>query len=70
MLGDTGSNLIGAIAGVWLLTTLGHDGRLIALAVVAALTVYGEFRSISAGDRAASAAPSSRLARQGAVSKR
>jgi UDP-GlcNAc:undecaprenyl-phosphate/decaprenyl-phosphate GlcNAc-1-phosphate transferase len=48
MLGDTGSNLIGAIAGVWLLTTLGGDGRLVALAAVAALTVYGELRSISA----------------------
>ena len=48
MLGDTGSNLIGAIAGVWLLTTLGGDGRLIALALVVALTIYGELRSISA----------------------
>ncbi|HWC07860.1 MAG TPA: hypothetical protein VG458_02295, partial [Solirubrobacterales bacterium] len=48
MLGDTGSNLIGAIAGVWLLTTLGGDGRLIALAVVLAITIYGELRSISA----------------------
>lgn len=48
MLGDTGSNLIGAIAGVWLLTVLGSDGRLVALAVVLALTVYGEIRSISA----------------------
>lgn len=48
MLGDTGSNLIGAIAGVWLLTTLGADGRLVALAIVLALTVYGEIRSISA----------------------
>jgi UDP-GlcNAc:undecaprenyl-phosphate/decaprenyl-phosphate GlcNAc-1-phosphate transferase len=48
MLGDTGSNLIGAVAGVWLLTTLGGDGRLVALAVVLALTVYGEIRSISA----------------------
>ena len=48
MLGDTGSNLIGAIAGVWLLTVLGADGRLVALAVVLALTVYGELRSISA----------------------
>ena len=47
MLGDTGSNLIGAIAGVWLLSTLGEDGRLIALAIVAALTIYGELRSIS-----------------------
>ncbi len=48
MLGDTGSNLIGAIAGVWLLTTLGGSGRLIALALVAALTIFGELRSISA----------------------
>jgi hypothetical protein len=48
MLGDTGSNLIGAIAGVWLLTVLGDDARLIALGVVAILTVYGELRSISA----------------------
>jgi UDP-GlcNAc:undecaprenyl-phosphate GlcNAc-1-phosphate transferase len=47
MLGDTGSNLIGAIAGVWLLTTLGADARLVALAVVLALTIYGEMRSIS-----------------------
>jgi UDP-GlcNAc:undecaprenyl-phosphate/decaprenyl-phosphate GlcNAc-1-phosphate transferase len=47
MLGDTGSNLVGAIGGVWLLTTLDETGRLIALAVVAALTVYGEYRSIS-----------------------
>jgi UDP-GlcNAc:undecaprenyl-phosphate GlcNAc-1-phosphate transferase len=48
MLGDTGSNLVGAIGGVWLLTTLGGTGRLIALVIVAAVTVYGEFRSISA----------------------
>ncbi len=47
MLGDTGSNLVGAIAGVWLLTTLGGTGRLIALAALVALTVYGELRSIS-----------------------
>jgi len=47
MLGDTGSNLIGAVAGVWLLTVLGQNGRLPALAVVLALTIYGELRSIS-----------------------
>ncbi|HXV05415.1 MAG TPA: hypothetical protein VFP23_05865 [Solirubrobacterales bacterium] len=47
MLGDTGSNLLGAIAGVWLLTTLSGNGRLLALAAVLALTVYGELRSIS-----------------------
>jgi UDP-GlcNAc:undecaprenyl-phosphate/decaprenyl-phosphate GlcNAc-1-phosphate transferase len=48
MLGDTGSNLIGAIAGVWLLTVLSPDARLAALAIVLALTIYGEIRSISA----------------------
>jgi UDP-GlcNAc:undecaprenyl-phosphate GlcNAc-1-phosphate transferase len=48
MLGDTGSNLLGAVAGVWLLTSLGADARLVALAVVLALTIYGELRSISA----------------------
>jgi hypothetical protein len=48
MLGDTGSNLLGAIGGVWLLTTLGPDARLVALAVVTGLTIYGELRSISA----------------------
>jgi UDP-GlcNAc:undecaprenyl-phosphate/decaprenyl-phosphate GlcNAc-1-phosphate transferase len=47
MLGDTGSNLVGAIAGVWLLTTLDDSGRLVALALLAALTVFGELRSIS-----------------------
>jgi UDP-GlcNAc:undecaprenyl-phosphate/decaprenyl-phosphate GlcNAc-1-phosphate transferase len=48
LLGDTGSNLIGALAGVSLLETLGDPGRLIALGVIAALNLYGEFRSISA----------------------
>lgn len=48
MLGDTGSNLVGAVAGVWLLTTLGPDARLVALAAVGGLTIYGELRSISA----------------------
>jgi UDP-GlcNAc:undecaprenyl-phosphate GlcNAc-1-phosphate transferase len=48
MLGDTGSNLAGAVAGIWLLTTLDETGRLIALAVVTAITVYAEFRSLGA----------------------
>jgi hypothetical protein len=47
MLGDTGSNLIGALAGISLLVTLDGEGRWLALAVVGALTIYGEFRSIS-----------------------
>jgi hypothetical protein len=48
MLGDTGSNLIGGLAGLWIVLTLGTAGQAIALAVVLALTIYGEFRSISA----------------------
>ena len=47
MLGDTGSNLAGAVAGVALLVSLDDPGRLVALAVVLGLTVFGEFRSIS-----------------------
>ena len=48
MLGDAGANLAGAIAGVALFAALGTDARLVALIIVALLTVYGEFRSISA----------------------
>lgn len=48
MLGDTGSNVVGAVAGLWLLLTLDVTGQAIALALVAVATVYGEFRSISA----------------------
>ena len=47
MLGDAGSNLVGALAGVSLLVTLDDPARLIVLGVVVALTIYGEFRSIS-----------------------
>ena len=47
MLGDTGSNLVGSLAGISLLVVLSEDARLIALAIVAALNLYGEFRSIS-----------------------
>jgi len=47
MLGDTGSNLVGALAGISLLVTLGDTGRLVALGAVVALNLYGEFRSIS-----------------------
>jgi UDP-GlcNAc:undecaprenyl-phosphate/decaprenyl-phosphate GlcNAc-1-phosphate transferase len=46
MLGDTGSNVVGALAGIWLILTLGDTGRLIALAVILAITIYGEFRSL------------------------
>jgi UDP-GlcNAc:undecaprenyl-phosphate/decaprenyl-phosphate GlcNAc-1-phosphate transferase len=48
MLGDTGSNAIGAVAGLWLVLTLSTTGQAIALAVMTVVTVYGEFRSIAA----------------------
>ncbi len=48
MLGDTGSNAIGAVAGLWLVLTLSTTGQAIALGLMAVATVYGEFRSISA----------------------
>jgi UDP-GlcNAc:undecaprenyl-phosphate/decaprenyl-phosphate GlcNAc-1-phosphate transferase len=48
MLGDTGSNAIGAVAGLWLVATLSTTGQVIALAVMVLVNVYGEFRSISA----------------------
>lgn len=48
MLGDTGANLLGALAGLWLVMTLSGTGQLVALALLAAITLYGELRSISA----------------------
>ncbi len=48
MLGDAGSNALGAVAGLWLVATLSLTGQAIALGLMAVLTVYGEFRSISA----------------------
>jgi UDP-GlcNAc:undecaprenyl-phosphate GlcNAc-1-phosphate transferase len=48
MLGDTGANLLGALAGLWLVLTLSGTGQLIALGLLAAVTVLGELRSISA----------------------
>jgi UDP-GlcNAc:undecaprenyl-phosphate GlcNAc-1-phosphate transferase len=48
MLGDTGSGAIGAMAGVWLVVTLSTAGQAVALGIMALVTVYGEFRSISA----------------------
>jgi UDP-GlcNAc:undecaprenyl-phosphate GlcNAc-1-phosphate transferase len=47
MLGDTGANLIGALAGLWLVLSLSGTGQLIALILLAAITLYGEVRSIS-----------------------
>jgi UDP-GlcNAc:undecaprenyl-phosphate GlcNAc-1-phosphate transferase len=48
MLGDTGSNVLGAVAGLWLIVALGPKGEAIALGVLTLFTLYGEFRSISA----------------------
>jgi UDP-GlcNAc:undecaprenyl-phosphate GlcNAc-1-phosphate transferase len=48
MLGDTGANLLGALAGLWLVLTLSGTGQAVALALLLLITVYGEFRSISA----------------------
>jgi hypothetical protein len=47
MLGDSGASLLGALAGLWLVTTLGLAGIGFALAALVALTLYGEVRSIS-----------------------
>lgn len=46
MLGDTGSNVLGALAGIWLVVSLDETGRIVALAVIALITAYGEFRSL------------------------
>jgi UDP-GlcNAc:undecaprenyl-phosphate/decaprenyl-phosphate GlcNAc-1-phosphate transferase len=47
MLGDSGASLVGALAGLWLVLTLSGLGQLVALALLAAVSVYGEVRSIS-----------------------
>ncbi|HEY3020296.1 MAG TPA: hypothetical protein VGJ32_08890 [Solirubrobacteraceae bacterium] len=48
MLGDTGSNLVGALAGLWLVLTLSTLGLAIATGVLMIVTAYGELRSLSA----------------------
>jgi UDP-N-acetylmuramyl pentapeptide phosphotransferase/UDP-N-acetylglucosamine-1-phosphate transferase len=47
MLGDTGSNVVGALAGLWIVLTLGSGEQVVALVVLAIINIYGEFRSIS-----------------------
>src|ERR1039458_4509085 len=47
MLGDTGANLLGALAGLWLVLVLSGTGQLVALFLLLAVTLYGELRSIS-----------------------
>lgn len=48
MLGDTGSNLLGALAGLWLVLSLSTIGQAIALGLLVLITIYGELRSITA----------------------
>jgi UDP-N-acetylmuramyl pentapeptide phosphotransferase/UDP-N-acetylglucosamine-1-phosphate transferase len=48
MLGDTGSNLVGALAGLWLVLTLSTTGLVVSALVLLGITAYGEFRSLNA----------------------
>ena len=47
MLGDAGSNVVGAMAGIWIVLTLDTTEQLVALAILVLLNIYGEFRSLS-----------------------
>jgi UDP-GlcNAc:undecaprenyl-phosphate GlcNAc-1-phosphate transferase len=47
MLGDSGASLIGAAIGVLLVTATGGAATCAVLAALAAVAIYGEFRSIS-----------------------
>jgi UDP-GlcNAc:undecaprenyl-phosphate GlcNAc-1-phosphate transferase len=47
MLGDVGSNLLGALAGLWMVLVLSTTGQIVALVLLLAITAYGEVRSIS-----------------------
>ena len=49
MLGDSGASLIGGMIGVLLVTTLSAVALWFALGLLIAISLYGEFRSISAG---------------------
>ena len=48
MLGDAGASLIGGMIGILLVTTLPMPGILLVLAGLIVISLYGEFRSISA----------------------
>jgi UDP-GlcNAc:undecaprenyl-phosphate GlcNAc-1-phosphate transferase len=48
MWGDTGASLIGGMSGVLLVTMLTTPGLVVALAALVAISLYGEFRSLSA----------------------
>jgi hypothetical protein len=47
MLGDTGASVLGALAGLWLVLTLSSTGQAIALVLLLAIALFGEFQSIS-----------------------
>jgi UDP-GlcNAc:undecaprenyl-phosphate/decaprenyl-phosphate GlcNAc-1-phosphate transferase len=47
MLGDTGASLLGAVAGLWLVLSLSGTGQVVALALLTAISIYGELWSIS-----------------------
>lgn len=47
MLGDTGASVLGALAGLWLVLTLSSAGQAVALALLLAISLFAEFRSIS-----------------------
>ncbi len=47
MLGDCGSNAIGAMAGLWIVISLDSTELFIALVVLFLINLYGEFRSLS-----------------------
>jgi UDP-N-acetylmuramyl pentapeptide phosphotransferase/UDP-N-acetylglucosamine-1-phosphate transferase len=47
MLGDTGSNAIGGLAGLWIVLTLDTDAQVVAVLILLAINLFGEFRSIS-----------------------
>lgn len=48
MLGDTGSNMVGVVAGLWLVMTLGTTGLAVAAGLLVVITIYGELKSINA----------------------
>ena len=48
MLGDSGASLIGGMIGVILVTALAAPATYLALAALIAISLYGEFHSISA----------------------
>ncbi|MBA3748349.1 MAG: hypothetical protein H0W96_12790 [Solirubrobacterales bacterium] len=47
MLGDAGSNVVGAMAGVLIVLTLDTSEQVVALVLLVIINLYGEFRSIS-----------------------